>query len=422
MNILFLTLVGFESVKERGIYTDLLREFIKRGHCVYAISPVEKREGVNTHIVHEDKAKILRLRIMGNQKTGMVKKGLSTVLLAPTMKRAVKKYFSDVKFDLVVYSTPPITYAGAIEYIKRRDGARTYLLLKDIIPDGAVSLGVLKTTGLKGIIYKYFRSQEKRLYRVSDRIGCMSRANVKYILSHNFEVYQRNNKNLKKTGKFIIEVCPNSIEPIDLSVTDEGRRILRDKYNIPQDRLVFVYGGNLGRPQGIPFMLKCIHSQRNNDNVFFLIVGNGTEYLRIESYIKKYNPSNMALYNSLPKNDYDKLVAACDVGMIFLDHRIDVPNIPSRLLSYMQAKLPVLAVTDPCTDLKEIITGVNSYGNQTHDAFGWWCESNNVEKMISILNEIEVSNLKDRGNKAYDYMIEHYLVSDACEMVLKSMV
>jgi hypothetical protein len=45
MNVLFLTLVGFESLQERGIYTDLLREFVKNGHTVYAISPVEKSKG-----------------------------------------------------------------------------------------------------------------------------------------------------------------------------------------------------------------------------------------------------------------------------------------------------------------------------------------------------------------------------------------
>ena len=42
MNLLFLTLLDFNSLDESNIYTDLLREFVKGGHRVYAISPVER--------------------------------------------------------------------------------------------------------------------------------------------------------------------------------------------------------------------------------------------------------------------------------------------------------------------------------------------------------------------------------------------
>ena len=70
----------------------------------------------------------------------------------------------------------------------------------------------------------------------------------------------------------------------------------------------------------------------------------------------------------LPREDYDTLVGACDVRMLFLDHRFILPNYPSRIISYMQAKIPVLAVTDPNTDI-----GKDNVGGK----FGWWCESNN---------------------------------------------
>jgi hypothetical protein len=58
MNILFLTLVQFNSLNESGIYTDLLREFTKHGHNVCAISPTEKRQNKPTCMVKEKNAKI----------------------------------------------------------------------------------------------------------------------------------------------------------------------------------------------------------------------------------------------------------------------------------------------------------------------------------------------------------------------------
>lgn len=389
MRILFLTLASFHSLNERNIYTDLLREFVKNGHYVYAVSPIERNQKEETKFIKEKNAVILRLKIGNTQKTGsVIEKGISTVMIEPAFKRAIRQYFSNVKFDLVLYSTPPITLVSAIAYVKKRDCAKTYLLLKDIFPQNAVDIGMMSQKGVKGILYRYFRAKEKKLYRISDRIGCMSEANVKYLLRHNPEI-----------NKDKVEICPNSIEPVDKSVSAEEKVKIRKKYHIPLDRTVFVYGGNLGKPQGIPFMLKCLHSQRENDKAFFLIVGNGTEYGKIERYIEKYKPKNMKLHQWLPKEDYDKVVAASDVGMIFLDHRFTIPNFPSRLLSYMSAKIPVLAVTDPNTDIGKVIT---------EGGFGWWCESSKLNLFSGMVNVILESDITQAGVRAFEYLRENY--------------
>ena len=109
MNVLFLTLVEFDTIQEHNIYSDLLREFVKNGHDVCVISPVEKRKRETTKIICEDHATILRLKIGNTQKTNIIEKGISTVMIEPIFKKAIKQYFSNVKFDLVLYSTPPIT-------------------------------------------------------------------------------------------------------------------------------------------------------------------------------------------------------------------------------------------------------------------------------------------------------------------------
>ena len=178
------------------------------------------------------------------------------------------------------------------------------------------------------------------------------------------------------------------------------KRQIRDKYGIPGDKLVFVYGGNLGKPQGIPFLIECLKSQINNEKAFFLIVGNGTEYKRLSSFFKNENPSNMKLMQRLPKEDYETMIAACDIGMIFLDYRFTIPNFPSRLLSYMQAKLPVLAVTDPYTDLGKVII---------EGEFGWWCESNSVKNFREVIHTIfKCDKRVDMGKNGWEYLHNYY--------------
>lgn len=401
MNILFLTLLDFDSIDERSIYTDLLREFYKNGHSVYAISPVERRKNQETKLLKTEKASILKLKIGNTQKTSIFEKGISTICIEPQFIAAIKKYFSDVKFDLIIYSTPPITFCNAIKFVKKRDGAKTYLLLKDIFPQNAVDIGIMTKTGLKGIIYKAFRNKEKRLYSVSDYIGCMSQANVNYVLNHNPEIESST-----------VEICPNSVEVFDMSVDKEMRKVIRSKYDIPQNKIVFVYGGNLGKPQGIDFMIECLRSQKKNSEAFFLIVGDGTEFSKIEAYVKEEKPSNVKLMKRLPKDDYDNMVGACDVGMIFLDYRFTIPNFPSRLLSYMQAKIPILAVTDHNTDIGTTIV---------EGRFGWWCESDSISNFDNAISMILESNLKEMGSNAMEYMEKNYSSKLAYNLIMKEM-
>ena len=388
MNVLFLTLLDFDSLDKRNIYTDLLREFAKHGHNLFVISPVERRKNQTTKLLKTDKATILKLKIGNTQKANIIEKGISTISIEPQFIAGIKKYFSDVKFDLVIYSTPPITFCNAIEFVKKRDGAKTYLLLKDIFPQNAVDLGMMSKSGIKGLIYKVFRNKEKKLYRISDYIGCMSQANVDYVLKHNHEI------NPEK-----VEICPNSVEVVDMSVDEKTRNEIRRKYDIPLDKKVFVYGGNLGKPQGIDFMIECLKSQEKNENVYFLIVGDGTEYGKIEAYVENDKPKNVRLMKRLPKEDYDKMVAACDVGMIFLDHRFTIPNFPSRLLSYMQVKIPVLAVTDPNTDIGKVIVD---------GGFGWWCESNNPNAFHKIVYNTISDKVQCDEEMEYQYLLNHY--------------
>ncbi len=395
MNVLFLTLVQFDSLQERNIYTDLLREFVKNSHKVYVISPVEKRQNQPTHLIREKHARILRLKIGNTQKTNIIEKGISTLRIESQYKNAIKKYFLNVKFDLILYSTPPITLVSAIEYIKKRDNAKTYLLLKDIFPQNAVDIGLLKTRGLKGLLYKHFRKKEKRLYQISDRIGCMSPANVDYVINHNSEV-----------NPSIVEVCPNSIEVIDKSVDEETRIAIRNKYRIPLDKKVFVYGGNLGKPQGISFLIECLKACKDIEKAFFLIIGDGTEFGKLQQFVSCSKPKNIRLMKRLPKEDYDNLVGACDIGMIFLDHRFTIPNFPSRLLSYMQANLPVFAVTDKNTDLGSVI----SKGD-----FGWWCESNDAWAVAKIVMKIVKKEKWDM--KSFEFLRNNYTSESSYKII-----
>lgn len=397
MNVLFLTM-GRVDINRRGIYNDLLRKFRDDGHKVYIVRPIERIEGKPTSLTEDNGVFTLQVKTLNLQKTNVIEKGLGQVSLETLYKRAIKKFFKGVSFDLILYTTPPITFPNVIEYAKKiNPKAVTYLLLKDIFPQNAVDMGMMSKSGVKGLLYKFFRNKEKKLYALSDYIGCMSPANVKYVLEHNPEVDSSR-----------VEVNPNSVELVDDYSLFDRNEIL-NKYNLPTDKPIFIYGGNLGKPQGIPFFIDCLNANKDREDCHFLVVGNGTEYSKIENWVKATNPKSVTLFARLPKEDYDLLVRACNVGLIFLDYRFTIPNFPSRLIPYLESRMPVICATDVVCDMGYIAE---------ENGFGYWMPSNDVSAFTKIVDKMIDSDMNSMGEKGFEFLKKNYQMITTYNLIM----
>lgn len=402
MNILFLTMsTGLRNIETSGIYTDLMRKFRNEGHSVYIIFPYERRLNHKTELTRVDGIHLLGVKTLNLTKTNVIEKGIGQVLMESQFKSAFKKFWKDVQFDIILYSTPPITFTKVIKFAKRRNpNALTYLLLKDIFPQNAVDIGMLSKNGVKGLLYRHFRRKERSLYCISDFIGCMSPANVRYVIEHNPEV-----------DASIVEVAPNSYDvPPVQEFSEEESYAIREKYGLPIDKPIFIYGGNMGRPQGITFLIECLNAVKDREDCHFVVVGNGTEYPKIEKWMKEASPKAVSLFKALPKEDYDRLARSCDVGLIFLDYRFTIPNYPSRLLPYLMGKKPILAVTDPNCD-----TGTIAEEN----GYGYWCPSNSVDRFVECVNKILASDLKQMGENGYQFYLNNYTTEHTYQAIVK---
>lgn len=401
MNILFLTMVsGLRDISASGIYSDLMRKFRNEGHGVYIIYPNERRTGRPTSIEINKGVHCLGVRTLNVTKTSIMEKGIGQLMLESLFMKAMNKYFGNVKFNLILYSTPPITFNKVIKAAKKRNpGAMTYLLLKDIFPQNSVDLGMMTKTGVKGILYRMFRRKEKELYRISDHIGCMSPANVRYILEHNPE---------EGTNK--VEIAPNTYDIPKGGKDNRDRLEILAKYGLPTDITLFIYGGNMGKPQGIPFLVECMRTVKDREDCHFVIVGDGTEYSKLEAFVNECHPKAVSVFRRLPKEDYDKLAEACDVGLIFLDYRFTIPNYPSRLLPYLMSKKPIIACTDPNCD-----TGALAEQN----GYGFYCPSNSVEAFVTTINRMLAADIKQMGEIGYRFFLENYTTEHTFGAIMK---
>ena len=401
MRVIFLTMTNLAEVDSYGIYSDLMRKFRNEGHEVFIVSPRERRTGEKTRLYETGGVHILGVRTLNLQKTNAIEKGIGQVLVEQQFKKTIKKQLGNINVDLILYSTPPITFPKVIQYLKQSNPqAKTYLLLKDIFPQNAVDLGMMSKSGVKGVLYRFFRKKEKKLYALSDHIGCMSPANVRYVTEHNQEV------NPEK-----VEVAPNSYE-IQKPVVLNNEQIIhiRQKYNLPTNLPIFIYGGNLGKPQGIPFLVKCLNANADRDDCHFVVIGNGTEYGKLATWYKERQPKCVSVFQRLPKEDYDQLVRACNVGLIFLDYRFTIPNYPSRLLPYLMEKKPIIAATDLNCDTGSIAE---------QNGYGYWCPSNDVSAFTQCVNKMLKSDLAQMGECGYQFYLNNYTVEHTYNAIMK---
>lgn len=394
MKILFLTMYRIRDISERGIYTDLMREFIRMDHQVYIATPSERRYKESANVIKGDGYSILPVRTLNLQKTNVVEKGIGILILEYQYQHAIKREWGDINFDLVLYSTPPITLNKVIEWQKRR-GTKSYLMLKDIFPQNAVDLGMMKKGGL---VWKMLARKEKRLYKLSDYIGCMSPANCLYLLANNPDI-----------SKDKVEECPNSISPkgTDSIISGATANIINFGNNYP----VCLYGGNIGKPQGVDFILQVLDAVIGLP-VNICIVGSGTESLKLHKWLDSHGDvNNVRFFDAVNKESYDQIVANADIGMIFLDNRFTIPNFPSRLLSYLEFKKPVILATDKNTDIGHIAE---------QNKFGLWCESGDLEsflKNIKILSKnVELRN--KMGENGYRFLLNNYTASRTAGIIL----
>lgn len=145
MKVLFITIAWPQS-GERNLYSDLMYEFINRGHEVLVLSAEERV--ANSSLVSENGIKILKVPTRKIRKVNKLKKAVALFSLGSTLKRELLKKLPDLRVDMIISHSPPVTLSGMLQSLKRKYNAPFYFLLKDIWPHGPADLGIINKNGI----------------------------------------------------------------------------------------------------------------------------------------------------------------------------------------------------------------------------------------------------------------------------------
>ncbi len=377
------------------IYLDLVYALKDRGHRVMISACSSSGKGYRLET--EEGIECAFVPVPDQFHAGKIKKGLIQLTLGRKLLKGVKRYFWQEKVDIIIYPTPPVTLSGILNSLKKHYGAVTYLMLKDIFPQNAVDLKMMG----RGMLYKLFKGMEKELYRESDVIGCMSPANIRYIKDHEPDVPEEKLELFPNTVK-ILSDTPEATRDNDCNEND-----IRTEESETVSYVNFFFGGNLGVPQAVDFLLKGISELKDYPLARFIFIGSGTEEGKIREYIEKNDPPNLKLLKELPRREYESILKDADIGMVSLSPLFTIPNFPSRILSYMQMSKPVFAVTDRNTDMGRMIVD--------EAQCGYWCPSDDIKGFTDTVRQIteEKERLPLLGRNGRKYLKEHFDVESS---------
>ena len=211
----------------------------------------------------EDGLRVARVKTKAIKGAKKVFRAIREARLSDTLWRHARSFLLANPADLIIFYSPTIFFGGLVQRLKSHWNCPAYLILRDIFPQWAVDIGILR----KDLVWRYFRSKEIEQYGAADLIGVESPANLKYFARE----FPQN--------PYRVQVLYNWAKPERRDVRTTGYR----EHLHLQRKVVFLYGGNLGVVQDLDNFVRLAESLSIYTQIHFLLVGEGSEVLKVRT-------------------------------------------------------------------------------------------------------------------------------------------
>lgn len=349
MNLLIVTDAYAPSRTSAAVLLeDLAKSLINDGHSVSVIVPSSSQLD-SIAIKIKDSIEIISVKAFQTKDISYARRLLAEIVNPFLIRFHLWKSinFKSKKYDGVLWYSPSIFWTPLVKRCQKYFKCPSYLILRDIFPDWALDLEILK----KGVLYNFLAWIALSQYKQATWIGLQSPNNVEYFQKKYPQFKEKSEVLWNWIGEPVLTECSIQIKDTKLA----GKKIA-------------VYAGNVGIAQGKDALLSLVMALNSaNQDMGFLFVGRGSEMEVFKRRIELEGISNILFFDEIPPEEIYSLYQQCDVGLLALDPRHKTHNIPGKFLSYMQAGIPVLGIVNLGNDLLTIIPKFRLGHVVTHD-------------------------------------------------------
>lgn len=319
LRVLFVTQFYYPDVTACAFRMHETAQLLSRMGCDVEVIAGEPHKGDLGEQVDDGKVKVSRVKLIkyqGKGKWNYIAHYLSFMFGAVKASRRHRG-----AFDVVWASSPPLFTGMAGWAIARLKSTRLCLDIRDIWPESAVVAGQISGTGF---LFKAAKVVEWLLYRLADQLTCVARPMADYI---------------EKTSggrrpQIIYNAIPHNMvseQPLPVESEPASLRIL--------------YIGNMGYCQNLSLVIEAaaILAKEGNQQIRFVMVGNGIEKPMLEAAVKERNLSNVEIHGIVSKERAIEMIRETHALMLHLkdDGTMD-KTIPSKVFDYMAGGRPIL--------------------------------------------------------------------------------
>lgn len=244
------------------------------------------------------------------------------------MFRSIRVSMRVKDVDLVMGTTPPIFQALSAWFIAWRIHKPFLLEVRDLWPEFAVSMGVIKDR----FIIEFARMLERFLYRHADQILVNSPAYKDYLLQ-------------KGTPLKKITYIPYGADLDMFHPAVDGKRI-RKQLGL-EKKFIVLYAGALGEANDIYTVLRAADRLKENKDIVFVFFGDGKERPHLQAESKRLGLKNVVFAGTRPKKEMPEVLAAADVCLAILK---DIPmfrtTYPNKVFDSMASGKATILVID----------------------------------------------------------------------------
>ncbi len=228
--------------------------------------------------------------------------------------------------DLLWGTSPPI-FQGITAWLLARLKRVPFLFeVRDLWPDFAIAVGVLKNRILIGLA----RFTEKFLYRHADQVVVNSPGYLDHVSTR---------------GARAVTVIPNGADP-DMFDPAENGQPFRAKHGL-DDQFIIMYAGAHGMSNDLGIVLDAANLLADNPKVSFILLGDGKEKSNLVQRANNLGLSNVLFLPPLPKDQISAALAAADACLAILKPiEMYKTTYPNKVFDYMAAGKPVLLGID----------------------------------------------------------------------------
>ena len=284
-------------------------------------------------------------------------------------------------FDLVMGTTPPIFQAVSAWFIAAIRRKPFLLEVRDLWPEFAIDMGVLKNP----VLIWLSRRLESFLYARANHILVNSPAYRDYMLKRHIPASK-------------VSLIANGVDPAMFDPNADGQ-LMREKLGLT-GKFVVTYAGALGQANDIPTILRAAKTLNDNENIHFLLVGDGKEKSNLEALAAEYGLKNTTFTGAVPKSNVPDVLAASDVCTATL---MSIPmfktTYPNKVFDYMAAGKPtILGIDGVIRDVIEAADGGIFVTPGDSDAF--------AHAVITLYEDHD--QVRQMGQAARDYVMKHF--------------